>query len=225
MDAYVNTQGQKSAVTQVNMSGMAATAPTSTAANTLHIRQQILRRKKLVAHSKLAKQLRPHQHNQKLNDHSASASDGQSHNFQKLHGQSPLSTPPTLSPNQSPQAGSVTSLEPPKQQPPPAAPNPSGRVKVQPSQAQNKETKTQPDKSTSSVAPNQPPTPKQASLSPNTADKEGTQQNANHQHMHPPNYHNVPGNCHDPSGEGAGESTFFFLYIYMFSLQRNLRLA
>ena len=182
--------------------------PSSSATNQLHIKQQILRRKKLVAQSKLAKQLRPHQHSQKSNDQN-SANEGQVQGFPKPHGQNSFSSP-NNTPNQSPQAGTPKLVNASKQQ----LPASSTPTTTQPSSIANKEI-TKPDKA-ASLALQKQNLPKQSSLSAGTAEKQETQQLQQHHyhhhhhvsssdHMHPPNYHHVSGTCHETTEEVTGK--------------------
>ena len=197
---YPNVQGQNPSGGQTNINNLPTTVPTSSAANAQHIRQQILRRKKLVAHSKLAKQKSPHQLNHKMNEQN-SASESQTQGFQKLQHQISLTPPKT--PNQSPQAGSQKLVNPsPKQLD--QAPNAS--ASTTPNPLQNKENIKPPDKYTNMAQPKQNSTPKQVNAASNASGKHEVQLHApTSDHIHPPNYHHVSGDCHENQEDGSGK--------------------
>jgi len=201
ISGYPHVQAQNVSGSQVNINAVPATVPANNAANT-HIRQQILRRKKLVAHSKLAKQMRPHQHNQKLNE-ANTASDGQAQGFQKLQHQISV-TPPNKTPNQSPQAGSQKPVDPStkQQEQTPSIPN---AAPLNP--AHNKDANKPLDKASNMVPQKQNPTPKQVNVSSNTSNKQDVQLQApSSGHMHPPNYHHAAGPCHENQEDGSSKN-------------------
>ena len=184
---YSGMQGQN-AISQIN------SVPASTAANSLHVRH-ILRRKKLVAQSKLSKQPRPQLHALKQHEQ---PNGNPVQNYQKLRAQGQLTSAINSQPQMQPATAdehrfkvsapaSVAPVSPNQKQPQNQVKEEHSASEEAPFVDEHKQSPIQPVKPPPTRAHEKPPA-QQPEVPP--------------KHSHPPNYHHI-------SGDDDANSRFF----------------